>query len=651
MASSSALTTSSSSRKRNLVLTSSTEPASQRARRDILSTQLETLQAELDHERSLRALDQKRFASTQQRLERQIQFAVEEAKEAKALMEELRQQSEEYSEQLKRKYQILQETYHDLQYRVDLEGAELPIEDERVEQLRQQVDLREEENLGLQETIAKLQQELEKVLKQKSIPPPSQENIVLQSSPAPPQVMKELNAARLQLQESDRQARQMQRANDKLQALNKELRLKHMEQSLASTRVTQLQDQLQERDQALALAQAQLTSWREFGMDLSQLLNGGVAKKKQRFVTTHAGVPPEIAVVQRYLQEATKETREQQAQNQALESQLEAADDKLQDLQRTIRELEQARASLGNQLKDAHKQAQVAERQVLMLQGQESVWKREIETLRSIVHAFDDLPLPGKTATPDASQAKLKMVQASLDAAQDELKVISKAKEDLQSELELALKAKSELQSTHNTVLEKFGKLRDAVYAERAKAEKAETRAVQAEELAGKGSFNPETTRVLHLQSNPLTESLKQEINVLRRQVEALTKTNKGAATTPGPDVDPNKLHQRLKESFKEQIGRFREGVYLLTGYKIDMIPDGERPKFKVRSMFAEQQEDQLLFQWPTVTPIESLDLLDTELAKVLMTTPSYEYVTRFGSLPAFLASTQLSLFEKQTMM
>jgi hypothetical protein len=38
-------------------------------------------------------------------------------------------------------------------------------------------------------------------------------------------------------------------------------------------------------------------------------------------------------------------------------------------------------------------------------------------------------------------------------------------------------------------------------------------------------------------------------------------------------------------------------------------------------------------------------------LAKVLATTPSYEYMSKFQSMPAFLASVQLNLFEKQTVM
>ena len=63
-----------------------------------------------------------------------------------------------------------------------------------------------------------------------------------------------------------------------------------------------------------------------------------------------------------------------------------------------------------------------------------------------------------------------------------------------------------------------------------------------------------------------------------------------GGKISIGSDVDAQKLHQRLKESFKEQISVFREGVYLLTGYKIDMIAgeQADRPRFKVRSMYAE---------------------------------------------------------------
>ena len=62
--------------------------------------------------------------------------------------------------------------------------------------------------------------------------------------------------------------------------------------------------------------------------------------------------------------------------------------------------------------------------------------------------------------------------------------------------------------------------------------------------------------------------ALKDEISVLKKQIEVLNGNHKTSKKYTS-DVDPNKLHQRLKQSFKEQISRFREAVYLMTGYKV----------------------------------------------------------------------------------
>jgi hypothetical protein len=67
--------------------------------------------------------------------------------------------------------------------------------------------------------------------------------------------------------------------------------------------------------------------------------------------------------------------------------------------------------------------------------------------------------------------------------------------------------------------------------------------------------------------------------------------------------------------------------------------------------VYSEQEEDHLMLKWPKGEEIASLDILNTDLARVLSTSPSYDYINKFQSLPAFLASVQLSLFEKQTVM
>lgn len=122
------------------------------------------------------------------------------------------------------------------------------------------------------------------------------------------------------------------------------------------------------------------------------------------------------------------------------------------------------------------------------------------------------------------------------------------------------------------------------------------------------------------------------------------------AASTPNVAApDSSKLNQRLKEMFRERITCFREAVYLLTGYKIDLFsPDGTAnnsyPRLKLRSMYAEDPEDDILFQWRG----DSLELMETPFAKNI--DPRLLSILRgTNSVPAFLANTTLDLFERQT--
>jgi hypothetical protein len=253
-------------------------------------------------------------------------------------------------------------------------------------------------------------------------------------------------------------------------------------------------------------------------------------------------------------------------------------------------------------------------------------------------------------------------MESALATARDEIKVIKQERDRLIKEVEGTAMGKQSLEKEHDRVLDKFTKLRDALMAERAKAEKANDRAIQAETLAGKGQFNPERTRALHLEKNPLSDAIREryqtEINALKKQLGKVSSDTTptrmhSQATTPttaSAEVDPEKLHKRLKDTFKEQIGIFREGVYLITGYKVDMLLDKSTPYFKVRSVYGEREEDVLIFNWPKgVKQPKSLDLRGTDFANVLSKTDAYQYLTKFDSMPGFMASTQLSLLEKCT--
>lgn len=88
-----------------------------------------------------------------------------------------------------------------------------------------------------------------------------------------------------------------------------------------------------------------------------------------------------------------------------------------------------------------------------------------------------------------------------------------------------------------------------------------------------------------------------------------------------------------------------------MTGFKVDMLPNsGDRPCFRVRSVYAANEQDHLLLKWPKASDVRSLDILNTDFAKSLASTPAYEYMTKFHSLPGFLASVQLTLLENTTM-
>jgi mitotic spindle assembly checkpoint protein MAD1 len=646
-------------RKRGLLEASAIiEPASRRIRRDVTSSEYETIKAELEHERSLRALDEKRFKQSQQRLERQVEFAVEDAKEAKRLLEEVREESDRHIEQLRQARKEALMDLRDVQLQLEEEravaAAEATEEDPKLVMLETELEAKSVEHSNLLSQLSKLRRELERSIEKPNdddLPSPDDGDASPgKSSPAPPAVLRELNKVRIRLAESERKNRQLLRAAEDFQEKKKELVHERERAISASDRAQRLEEEMGNLSKAFEAVTADMNSWKEFGSSLITMLTNSDLRLADQ------SRPPEIATLRRYMDKSQIRVEQLQTHLDASKKELESAKIRIAALEATGREHQLKESCLTQEAKDRENRLNLANQQVQMMESQERIWKREIESLRSLVEMFDKLPLSVPPADANSSnevattsQASFRVLQASWASSRAEVEVLREEQQRLQKSLEKVLSEKDDLEKQMTTVKQKFAMIKEAILAERAKAEKAEERAIYAETLAGKGSFNPDETRVLHLKHNPLTQALKEEIGVLRRQVEALT--GEKSRTTESSELDPNKLHQRLKESFKEQISRFREGVYLMTGFKIDMIPGNDRPTFRVRSLFAEHEQDHLMFQWPEGEKASSLDLMATDFAKSLATTPSYDYIAKLNSLPAFLASTQLSLFEKQTMM
>jgi mitotic spindle assembly checkpoint protein MAD1 len=71
--------------------------------------------------------------------------------------------------------------------------------------------------------------------------------------------------------------------------------------------------------------------------------------------------------------------------------------------------------------------------------------------------------------------------------------------------------------------------------------------------------------------------------------------------------------------------------------------------QIRLRSLFAEAQEDEMLFEVLDVDQ-EQLQLLDTPFVASLEPR-LFDYLTKTHSIPAFLSSVTLALFERQTFM
>ena len=579
-------------RKRTLVEYAGTtigQPASVRLRRDITASEYETMKAELEHERSLRAIDQKKFKQSQQRLERQVEFAVEDAKEAKRLLDEFRDESERHIEQLREARKDALVDLRTCQIQLEEEravaAATATEEDPKVAVLEKELEAKTVENTGLMSQLNSARDELQRLIKREVEPPapPDENERPGAASEAPSAVMRELNRVRIELAESERKNRQLLRAAEDWKETTKQLIHERERAQSSVDRARKLEEEMRSLVKAHETVKSEMKSWKTFGNLVASVM------KKSDVHIPDPGVPPEIATFSRWLDQSQRKIEELQETIDDIHNRHDKAKNKISVLESTHRESEVTKKRLSQEVADLKRRAEASTNTAKSLKSQESVWKREIGSLRELVAMYDKLPLGGPQVESGSgnAQATVEVLKSSLGSSKEELKVMKAEVERLQKDLDTSFTEKEDMRKQHSTVLEKFAKLKEAVYAERAKAEKAEARACKAEALAGKGSFNPNETRVLHLKQNPVTEALKQEVEVLRRQIESLTGSKPKAESS---ELDPNKLHQRLKESFKEQISRFREGVYLMTGFKIDMIPGTDRPKFRVRSLYAEQE-------------------------------------------------------------
>ena len=101
-----------------------------------------------------------------------------------------------------------------------------------------------------------------------------------------------------------------------------------------------------------------------------------------------------------------------------------------------------------------------------------------------------------------------------------------------------------------------------------------------------------------------------------------------------------------LDQIFGEQIRQYKEGVRLLTGYKIQLEKRNGLDVLRLRSEFANHDDDELVVKWDAATG--ALELLDSDFCAALEPRV-LGYLTTLHSFPAFLSSLTVHLFEGRT--
>jgi mitotic spindle assembly checkpoint protein MAD1 len=299
------------------------------------------------------------------------------------------------------------------------------------------------------------------------------------------------------------------------------------------------------------------------------------------------------------------------------------------------------------------------------LRRRTSTLERELNAAKEMISSLESLPRRGGRG----DVATQKALEEALEAAKEELETLQSAAVGQTPQAVLA-KSRSRVRELEAS-LERAEQERDIITKDRdsimKQLERVEKELSQYEHQVVTGDYDKRTTKVLHFTNNPTAialarsssdrvenemaqlrlenDRLSQEVEVLREgATDAVKAAAAAAAKARAEGIDKDKVNQRLKEMFKERIQFFREGVYLLTGFKIDMTSDRDSPQLRLRSMYADNESDHLLFQWEP----DGLQLMETPFASRL-DSKIFTYLSTCNSVPAFLSNLTLELFEKQT--
>jgi DNA repair exonuclease SbcCD ATPase subunit len=516
-----------------------------------------------------------------------------------------------------------------------------------------------------------------------------------------------------------RKTRELERLEGKIQnqsVLEEELgsansKLKTMTSAVESARLIEAQHQslLEERKTWSALLKDTLGRGKAGGGDMKK--GKGLSGEGDDFETllmehtnTSGDVSPmaligALSTTQQQVALLLKEKGDIESNAEELKRRLATAESAAQKTENTVRAASQERSQMAKTLHAAQQQV--------------GLYSSEVKSLRSLLQSFDGEFTMGKRPKEEdyleAKNTTIAQLREDLDRVRAEASALL-----LESEAARCKGGgKEEVEGGKEGEGEKDDGGGAGAVAKDLRAQVAALKEHLRQAQAASGlDYVPGKTRVLHFKHNPMYQAAKArgeaalaayelrqtqstlplealqtasaEIRKLKQEQQQQqqagdrasaspsaggttnTATTSAPAATPAVSstIDTSKLNLRLKEMFKERITTFRESVYLLTGWKIDMIfhegggKDGggasssssassSRPQLRLRNMYAEQSEDSLVFQW---TDQNKLNLIETPYA-ARMDTKLLQTLQTLNSVPIFLGAVTSDLFDMQTVM
>lgn len=278
----------------------------------------------------------------------------------------------------------------------------------------------------------------------------------------------------------------------------------------------------------------------------------------------------------------------------------------------------------------------------------------------SLVGTQSELQVRLDSATKQSEhfQAVAKTRQTALDSLNVELESLRKEHSKL---YEVEAKAR-QLQLTNDNLRQSNAELEREQQRLTAEVDSARREASLAQGASVAIDYDPSTTKVLHFRHGPgadigskqvsqESESLRVEVAALRKELHHLRLESTRAAT-PAGDLEcrqASRQLERFKKATKKYVQDYREGMYGLLGWKVEMKGEGNSLNWHLTSRY---HDEELVFQLRQgeSSSAPEFDLLSTPWGEQLQADRhAMAFLEVYRSIPGFLAHITTDLLSRQT--